>query len=59
MLDEVDKKIDKVEQHMTTVNVRMKETLIKSTGCNFERFCVSMLCIIVLLGFVGVITEVA
>lgn len=54
MIDEVGNKVDTVEQKVLSSNEKLKEQLISKTGCGVERFCVSSMCCVVLLGILGV-----
>ena len=54
MLDNLDEKIDNVQAHVDTVNSKLKKTL-EDKGLGAERCCINIICLVLLLGIVGVI----
>lgn len=54
MLDDLETKIEKAQDKLTSVNQAVKESL-ESKGLGGERACINMICCIVLLGIVGVL----
>eukprot|EP00924_Labyrinthula_sp_SR-Ha-C_P013729 augustus_masked-scaffold_5-processed-gene-11.33-mRNA-1 protein AED:1.00 eAED:1.00 QI:0/-1/0/0/-1/1/1/0/300 len=59
MLDQVDVKVGKVQDHIDSVNEKMKKTLVDSYGCGFERFCTNAICLIIFLALLGVVLDLA
>mmetsp|Transcript_25627 Transcript_25627/g.36129 ORF Transcript_25627/g.36129 Transcript_25627/m.36129 type:complete len:318 (+) Transcript_25627:89-1042(+) len=53
MLDSLGNKIDKIEEQVSTVNDRMKETL-EEVGRASDKLCVDIMCIVLAVGFVAV-----
>jgi SYP7 family syntaxin len=58
MLDQVDKKLDKNLERMTTVNSRMKETL-EEVGRAGDKIMIDIMCIVLAVGFGAVIYKFA
>jgi SYP7 family syntaxin len=58
MLDQVDKKLDKNLERMTTVNSRMKETL-EEVGRAGDKVMIDIMCIVLAIGFGAVIYKFA
>ena len=54
MLDNVDNKMDRVNERMTSVNAKMKETL-EEVGRASDKLCVDIMCIVLAIGFGSVI----
>jgi hypothetical protein len=53
LLDNLGQKIDDVEEHLSNVNSRMKETLDKVRGA--DKICVDIMCILLMGGLGGVL----
>jgi len=58
MLDNLGNRIDNVHEHVTNVNMKMKETL-KAVGRSSDKICVDIMCIVMMLGFGAVIYNIA
>mmetsp|Transcript_6876 Transcript_6876/g.8976 ORF Transcript_6876/g.8976 Transcript_6876/m.8976 type:complete len:318 (+) Transcript_6876:89-1042(+) len=58
MLDSLGNKIDKIEEQVSTVNDRMKETL-EEVGRASDKLCVDIMCIVLAVGFVAVFYNMA
>lgn len=54
MLDNVNNKMDKVNERMINVNTKMKDTL-EEVGRSGDKLCVDIMCIVLMIGFGGVI----
>ena len=54
MLENVDRKMDRVGERMVSVNKKMKETL-DEVGRASDKLCVDIMCIVLALGFGSVI----
>jgi hypothetical protein len=54
MLENVNNKMDKVNDRMVSVNVKMKETL-EEVGRASDKLCVDIMCIVLAIGFGAVI----
>lgn len=54
MLDELDKKIDVVHDHVSNVNSKMKDTL-EQVGRSSDKFCMDVMCLIVFLGVCSIL----
>lgn len=54
MLENLEQKIIDVQDHLDRVNRKMKTTL-KQVGRRSDKLCVDIICIVILLGLVGVI----
>jgi methyl-accepting chemotaxis protein len=58
MLENVNNKMDKVTDRMTSVNSKMKETL-EEVGRASDKICIDIMCIVLAIGFASVIYKVA
>jgi len=58
MLDNVNAKMDKALERMTTVNEKMKQTL-EEVGRPSGKLCVDIMCIVLAIGFAAVIYNLA
>jgi peptidoglycan hydrolase CwlO-like protein len=54
MLENVNNKMDKVNERMTNVNSKMKETL-EEVGRAGDKMCVDIMCVVLAVGFAAVI----
>ncbi|GBG27342.1 Hypothetical Protein FCC1311_035642 [Hondaea fermentalgiana] len=54
MMDEVDENLAKAKVKMDNLNVALKKNL-EDSGMGMERFCINIMCFILLLGVVGII----
>lgn len=54
MLDDLGTKMDSVHEHVQNVNLKMKDTL-KEVGRGSDKLCVDIMCIVLMLGFGGVL----
>ena len=57
MLDKLEENLEKTKEKVNSVNVSMK-TNLEDKGMGMERFCINLMCFIILLGLVGVIVNV-
>jgi SYP7 family syntaxin len=53
MLDNLNNKIEDAQEHMTNVNLKMKETL-QEVGRSSDKLCVDIICIVLVIGFAAV-----
>mmetsp|Transcript_21815 Transcript_21815/g.40865 ORF Transcript_21815/g.40865 Transcript_21815/m.40865 type:complete len:309 (-) Transcript_21815:3986-4912(-) len=58
MLDKVEENLDRNFDKLNNLNVRIKKDL-EDKGMGMERFCINCICLVVLLGIVGAIVQVA
>lgn len=56
MLENVNNKMDKVNERMTGVNTKMKETL-EEVGRASDKLCIDIMCIVMAIGFAAVIYQ--
>jgi len=54
MLDDMGIKMDSVHEHVQNVNLKLKDTL-KEVGRSSDKLCVDIMCIVLMLGFAGVL----
>ena len=54
MLENLEQKIMDVQDHLDNVNRKMKNTL-EQVGRSSDKMCIDIICIIILLGMVGVL----
>ena len=58
MLDDLENQVDSVADHLGNVNKNMKTTLEK-VGRRGDKFCVDIICLVILLGLGAVIYNLA
>jgi len=58
MLENVNNKMDRVNERMVSVNTKMKDTL-EEVGRSSDKLCVDIMCIVLAIGFGSVIYKFA
>jgi len=53
-LETIGNKVDKVQEHMSSVNSRLKNTLT-DVGRKADKLCVDIICIVLIIGFAAVV----
>lgn len=55
MLERVEERMDQVQEHVTSVNAKMKETLEEVRGA--DKICVDIMCIVLMVGLGAVMYQ--
>ena len=57
MLDTLEEKVDDVHEHLTNVNIKLKNTLDEARKS--DKICCDILCLLLLVGMIVVVVEVS
>lgn len=57
MLEKVEVRLEETRVKLDSINVKMKENL-EDKGMGMERFCINLMCFVLLLGVIGIIINV-
>ena len=57
MLDTLEEKVDDVHEHLTNVNIKLKNTLEEARKS--DKICCDILCLLLLIGMIAVVVELS
>jgi len=57
MIDELDQAVEKAQEHVSNINAQVADTLKKVRDS--DKLCIDILCLLLLLGLIGVMIQLA